>query len=96
MLTAKYLLAMWPASLFAPFLLTHDADECEAYDKSEGKHTFADLPLLFVRREVNKYLIDSYINSSCITFSLLWAAEYLFRQTLFVQTYALFEPTQED
>ena len=46
-----------------PFLLTHDADEREAYDKSEGKHTFADYCLFSVRREVNKYLIDSYINN---------------------------------
>ena len=35
----------------------------KAYDKSEGKHTFVDYCLFSVRREVNKYLIDDYINS---------------------------------
>ena len=54
---------MWQAQLFAPFLLTHDADERDAYDKREGKHTFADFCLFFCLFFADKYLTDPYINS---------------------------------
>ena len=47
----------------ALFMMLMNVDEREAYNKSEGKHTFADFCLFFVGGEVNKNLIDSYINS---------------------------------
>ena len=88
---------MWPAWLFAPFLLTHDADEREAYEKGEGKHTFADFCLFFVRHEVDKYLIDPYINSRDVypIFPFCEELSIFFSQTPFVQTYALFAPMLE-
>ena len=62
MFTAKYPLAMWLIWIFArPFLWARDPSK--RYNKSAGKHTFADYCLFFVRREIYKYLIDSYINS---------------------------------
>ena len=64
---------------FCALLLTHHADKREAYDKSEGKRSFADFCLFVVRREVNKYLIDSYINSwDVYHVSPLWAVVYFF------------------
>ena len=64
---------------FSALLLTHHADEREVYDKSEGKRTFADFCLFAVWREVNKYLIDSYINSwDVYHISPLWAVVYFF------------------
>ena len=73
--------------------MTHDADERDAYDKSEGKHTFADFCLFFVRREVDKYLTDPYINSQDVYPIFPFCEQlssFFFRQTSFVQTFCAY------
>ena len=79
-------------------MMLMNVDEREAYNKSEGKHTFADFCLFFVGGEVNKNLIDSYINSRHVLSSFPFCEQLsiFFRQTPFVQTYVLFAPTLED
>ena len=83
-----------------PFLWARDPGK--RYNKSAGKHTFADYCLFFVRREINKYLIDSYINSRDVYHLFpLWAAVYcvpsfiFFCLTPFVQTYIYFVPSMK-
>ena len=58
---------------------------------------FADFCLFFVRHEVDKYLIDPYINSRDVypIFPFCEQLSIFFSQTPFVQTYALFAPMLE-
>ena len=81
-----------------PFLWARDPGK--RYNKSADKHTFADYCLFFVRREINKYLIDSYINSRDVYHLFpLWAAVYcvpcfiFFGFTPFVQPGIYFAPS---
>ena len=83
-----------------PFFWARDPGK--RYNKSAGKHTFADYCLFFVRGEINKYLIDSYINSRDVYHLFpLWAAVYcvpsfiFFCLTPFVQTYVYFVPSMK-